>query len=54
MQNINDAVDVLSKVENILDFLVSEVENTGLCWILGACQDDLNTALSHLKMARAE
>jgi hypothetical protein len=54
MEKINDAIDVISKVEHILDFLTNEVENDGLCWILGSCQDDLKNAKSYLEIARAE
>jgi len=46
---VTEAVDHITKVESVLDFLSSEIKNNGLCEILTTCQTDLNRAIDLLK-----
>jgi len=46
-----DAIDAMSKVAKILDFLSSEVKNPGLSFILDACCQDLVQAGIDLEVA---
>lgn len=43
-ESITDAVDLISKVEFVLDFLTDSVKNQGLTAILLQCQEDLGEA----------
>lgn len=46
MENIVDAVDEITKVISILDFLSNETRETGLSFILDGCAEDLKNAYS--------
>jgi len=41
MENIIDAIDNISKVAKILDFLSNEIKDEGLSFILDSCCQDL-------------
>lgn len=43
-ESITDAVDLISKVELVLDFLTDSIKNPGLSAILLQCQEDLGEA----------
>ncbi|MBV5337640.1 MAG: hypothetical protein J0653_06770 [Deltaproteobacteria bacterium] len=48
---VTEAMDAMSKVAKIIDYLSNETSNTGLAFILDACCEDLVMAGVNLQLA---
>lgn len=48
MEYITNAMDKITKVKSVLEFLSNELDDAGLCFILDQCQNDLDQAIVDL------